>query len=384
MRRLKNFSTADLERLKTQLRPGQVHDWIKEVTSNFISYSLVAHEMASIYPADLAERGELTLRERAVNQWAARQALNTLDQASDYVANLMTKVRNDAPAARSCIVTLFRLASKATELNAEGGRRAKADFDGRKFFKVGESHEKLLRSAAELRNEFMALPAEYRCGSNPLIRALLSHMPSLVSDQRKRWEDELLEAEHLGSPLKWSFTQLAGLFAQQMVCNASRGDAREVNFAGRGGGRGSGAGKGGGKGGGRGGYGGGGRGGGNPSSDGKCRNCGQAGCYSRTCQKSCATCGNKSCRGTRGERCQVHSSTPITSPTNALGYPLPQHVTDKLVKAQREWLDKAGRGGGTTTKADRSTARRVLAAYASKQQTSELKKLFDSASESEE
>ena len=321
----KDLSKADLERLKSRLRPHEVAAWIDDVSLTLVAYHPPAAKFV-LRSAEEARRARAegeTEADRTTDLWAARNALNALDHASDYVVALVDDMRHERKEARFSVALFFAAVRQSARMNPEAGRLASEAFKVKTFFAQGASLEQSMASAASLREEFLALPSEYTGAKNAIFRALLDHLPPALDSQRQFWQDRLFDAECTGAPLPWTFPQLSRLVAQAVLVSKDRQSPLSVSAAfGRGRqapdrDRGAGV-----------------RGG-----ELHCWNCGSDRHLSRQCTKQCSTCGLRVCPGVRGEPCPVKGDGDLRLVKNAKGGVLPDHIVQRL-KDRRAAINK--------------------------------------------
>lgn len=96
-------------------------------------------------------------------------------------------------------------------------------FDAKSYFTTTMDPATTHLQADELRNGFLALPAERTAVPNSLVRAFLSKLPDSIAMPRALLEDKLIESEILGTQVPWtSYEQLVGLVAQHILIGARR------------------------------------------------------------------------------------------------------------------------------------------------------------------
>ena len=206
----------------------------------------------------------------------------------------------------------------AIKRNPESEERAKAEFEGRTFFRQGDEEERTMVGASALRDEYEALPEEARLARHGLFRAFLRHMPAGAVRLRDDWRARLIESEVTGAALPWTYDQLSMLLAQHLAqsVGAALAHDAEVSYAGRAPGV------------------------GRDTKEMVCDNCGQKGHMAKYCKRSCSTCKEKSCPGARGARCIVHSHRPVTALKGAGGRSVPPFVLKIVQDAQAKWMSK--------------------------------------------
>ena len=324
----KHFSTIDVERLKTQLEWGQLAAWRQELALSLKGFSDVAFELVSAPAAVYEEwRAESYPRDVAqVDAWAAQQLVATLDASSQRVKWVLRSLRKQPTSVRTSVVRTMLAVREAIRRNPESEERAKEAFEKRTFFRLGDEEEKTMVGASTLRDEYEALPEEARLSRNGLLRAFLRHMPASMVRLRDDWRAQLMQCEVTGRPLPWSYDELSLLLAQHLGRGGSGAPEANAALTGKpwkpqGGGGASRAGV-------------------------LCDNCGKQGHIAKECRKHCPTCKEKSCPGSRGEPCIVHSTKPITTFKGAVGRVIPQFILQKLQQAQAKWMrQEASRGG---------------------------------------
>ena len=229
----KDFSKADLERLKTKLRPHEVQAWVEDVKLTLQAYhpaSLDVVERSAAQAVEARLAGE-EAEAKCIDLWAARNAINSLDHASDFVRRLMDKVRHERKEARSCVALLFKAVQETLAMGPEEGRMAWEKFKSKSFFTMGASMEQTECAAARFREEFLAMPQQYTCAPNAIFRSLLDHLPAQLTTQRLFWQDRLFESESTEAPLPWSFSQLSRLVAQTVMVGNDRATPMTVHAA---------------------------------------------------------------------------------------------------------------------------------------------------------
>ena len=315
----KHFSSIDVGRLKTQLEWSQLAAWRQELSLCLKGYSDAAFELLATpveayeayraveYPRDVAQ----------VDTWAAQQLVATLDVDSQRAKWVLRSLRAQPTGVRTSVVRTMAAVLTAIKRNPESEERAKAEFEGRTFFRQGDEEERTMVGASALRDEYEALPEEARLARHGLFRAFLRHMPEGAVRLRDDWRARLVESEVTGVALPWTYDQLSMLLAQYLQSTGSAlAHNAEVSYAG------------------------GAPAGGRSSRELVCDNCGQKGHMAKFCKRSCSECKEKSCPGARGARCVVRSHRPVTVLKGASGKDVPPFVLKIIQSAQAKWLSK--------------------------------------------
>lgn len=89
--------------------------------------------------------------------------------------------------------------------DGETARVRIAQFEAKVYFKEGDDESLTQLATSVLQDEFQMLPPERTSAPHALERALLSKMPSSISAQRDRSEDQLVDAEVLGRDPPWTY-----------------------------------------------------------------------------------------------------------------------------------------------------------------------------------
>ena len=120
-KKLPQFSTKDVDRLKTKLDPSGAENWIADFIE---SVEDVSDDAAAILRLDLETferrlaRGDI---DSTLDRWCARQALNCFDGTSMHVQSLQGSLRGDAQRARRLDSTCS--ARFASSVSARASRR---------------------------------------------------------------------------------------------------------------------------------------------------------------------------------------------------------------------------------------------------------------------
>ena len=323
----KQFTARDVDRLKTQLEWGQLDFWKRELLTTLRSFSPVARALASLSVAEHEElrRRGVEAEVWEVDAWAAKQTISTFDVDNPRVKWVLRYLSMEEEGVRDSVVRTLEAVRVAIRRNPAARRKAKSEFDEKKYFRAGDREEVSMEAAYLLRADFEALPEEYRTLEHGLFRELFEHAPSQISRLVEDWRDKLHECEERGVELPWTYEQMARLFSQKLA--AQGGALVMAGELARGGPPRSGGG------------------------DRICDNCGKEGHIARRCQAKCSACGEKSCPGTRGLKCIAHSMRPITTVQGATGRAVPSFCLQRLKDAQEKW--KRGQRSANAAEAGR-------------------------------